>query len=261
MLSTIRIGEGQVPVLLLHGFLGSGRNLSSFARRWSLADPSLSILLPDLPGHGTSPGVGDETTLATIARAALGAARAAGFDGPVDWVGHSFGGRISLAAALEIPEAVRSITLLDIGPAPIPAGTSESALVLEKLLRAPDRSPDRETMRRFLLDQGLSQHLTEWLLMNLVHDDKGYSWRIDREALRRMHERLNRVDLWEAVERKIVPVRCVRGGRSRYLGDDDARRLEEAGCPVATLEGAGPFVHVDAPDGLLALVTGQASWR
>lgn len=261
MLTTIRIGEGHTPVLLLHGFLGSGRNLSSFARRWSLLDPSRSFLLPDLPGHGTSPGVGDETSLGDIARAALRTARAAGFEGPVEWVGHSFGGRVSLAAVLEIPEAVRSVTLLDIGPGPIPVGTSESAQVLEKLLRAPERSPDRETMRRFLLDQGLSQHLTEWLLMNLVHSEEGYVWRIDREALRRMHERLNRIDLWEAVERRTVPMRCIRGGRSPYVTEEDKARLERAGCPVATVEGAGHFVHVDAPDRLLALVTEQAGSR
>ena len=56
-------------------------------------------------------------------------------------------------------------------------------------------------------------------------------------------------------------MRCVRAGRARYVSDEDAARMRAAGCPVATIEGAGHFLHVDAPDELLALLTGAAAWR
>jgi pimeloyl-ACP methyl ester carboxylesterase len=260
MLAAARVGDGPEPVVLLHGFLGSGRNLGSFARRWSRLDPTRTFLLPDLPGHGVSPPVADAANLGDIAREVLETARAEGFSGKLDWVGHSFGGRVSLAAALVAPEAVRSVTLLDIAPGPIPEGTSESAQILHHLLQAPDRVPDRETMRRFLLDRGVKPAIAEWLLMNLVHTDRGYVWRIDRHALARLHERANRADLWEAVERPVAPVRCVRAERARYVDDADAERMRRAGCPVATIAGAGHFLHVDAPDALLELLTGRRAW-
>lgn len=260
MLATIRVGDGSSPVVLIHGFLGSGRNLASFARRWSQLDPSLAFVLPDLPGHGISPKVADAANLGDIAKIAIETVRAEGFDGPLSWVGHSFGGRVSLAAALVAPEAVRDITLLDIAPGPIAHGTSESAQILDQLLRAPASAPDRDTMRRFLLERGVKPAIAEWLLMNLVHTDDGYVWRIDRQSLARLHERVNAADLWEAVERPVAPVRCVRAERARYVTDEDKARMERAGCPVATLQGSGHFVHVDAPDQLLALLTGKASW-
>jgi len=260
MLATIRIGEGPRPVVLIHGFLGSGRNLTSLARRWSELDPSLSFVLPDLPGHGISPPVAETDNLLDVARKVLDAARAAGFEGRLSWVGHSLGGRVSLAAALAVPEAVADITLLDIAPGPIPERTSESAGILRQLLAAPASAPDRGTMRRFLLDRGLAPGIVEWLLMNLVHTDAGYVWRIDRQALQRFHERVNAADLWEAVERPVAPVRCVRGGRAPYVTDEDKARMERAGCPVATIPEAGHFLHVDAPDALLALLTGRIPW-
>ncbi len=260
MLATIRVGAGPRPVVLIHGFLGSGRNLASFARRWAQLDPQLSFVLPDLPGHGISPAVADDADLGAIARDVLAAARAEGIEGPLSWVGHSFGGRVSLAASLVVPEAVRDVTLLDIAPGPIAHGTSESAQVLDKLLEAPAQAPDRETMRRFLAGRGIKPGIVEWLLMNLVHTDAGYVWRIDRDALARLHERVNAADLWEAVERPGAQVRCVRGALAHYVTDASKERMERAGCPVATLEGSGHFVHVDAPDQLLALLTGQAAW-
>src|SRR5262245_24605402 len=45
ILENIRLGEGEIPTVLLHGFLGSGRNLRSLAAAWSEADPRRRFLL------------------------------------------------------------------------------------------------------------------------------------------------------------------------------------------------------------------------
>src|SRR5690349_2090255 len=105
---------------MLHGFLGTGRNLRSLAVAWTKADPRRRILLPDLTGHGTSPALSPDANLATLARDVVDTLEAQGFTGPVDWVGHSLGGRVSLAASLESSEHVRSVALLDIAPGPVP---------------------------------------------------------------------------------------------------------------------------------------------
>jgi pimeloyl-ACP methyl ester carboxylesterase len=46
-------------------------------------------------------------------------------------------------------------------------------------------------------------------------------------------------------------LRCVRGGASPYVGDADVRRLEAAGCPVATIAGAGHFLHAEQPQAVV----------
>ncbi|MDY7232225.1 alpha/beta fold hydrolase [Hyalangium rubrum] len=252
VLESFQVGAGEVPTVLLHGFLGSGRNLRSLATAWSEADPRRRFLLVDLTGHGTSPPLPPGADLDTLARDVLETARAKGFTGPLELVGHSLGGRVSLAASLAAPSEVASVTLLDITPSPVPVDLSESGMVLNVLLQAPDSAPSRREMRAALVGRELSEPLADWLVMNLTSTPEGgVRWRFDRQALSELHGRVNGTDLWPAVERPGARVRCIRGGRARYVSDADVRRMEAAGCPVATLPEAGHFVHVDAPQALL----------
>jgi pimeloyl-ACP methyl ester carboxylesterase len=252
VLESLQLGEGEVPTVLLHGFLGSGRNLRSLAAAWSEAEPRRRFLMPDLTGHGGSLPMPPGADLSTLARDVVETARAKGFTGPLELVGHSLGGRVSLAASLGSPADVASVALLDISPSPVPVDLSESGMVLNVLLQAPDTASNRREMRAGLLGRGLSEGLADWLVMNLVSTpDGGVRWRFDRQALAELHGRVNGVDLWAAVEHPGAKVRCIRGGRSRYVAAADVARMEAAGCPVATLPEAGHFVHVDAPEALL----------
>ncbi len=250
------IGEGRRSVVLLHGFLGSGRNLRSLAQRWSERQVDRRFLVPDLSGHGGSPPLPADFGLDDAGRAVLETAENAGFAAPLTLVGHSLGGRVALAAARVAPERLASVALLDIGPGAIDPGSSESRRVLDVLLAAPAEIGDRREMRSFLLDRGLQPALTDWLLLNLRSEGPRWVWRIDHRALDRVHDRFNREDLWSVVDARRVPIRCVRGGRSRYVGDADVARLRAAGCAVDTLPEAGHFVHVDALETLLDLLCG-----
>jgi esterase len=254
ILTTLELGAGERPTVLLHGFLGSGKNLRTLAQRWSERDAARRFLLPDLPGHGTSPPVSERTDLREMADAVIETARSRGLTGPLEIVGHSLGGRVGLAATLTAPGEVSALTLLDITPSPIRTEVSESGRVMEFLLRAPGEASDRRVLRQSLIDAGLSAALTDWLMMNVAHEGNRHRWRIDREALARLHARVNAEDLWEAVERPGATVRCIRGGRSDYVPEGDVERMERAGCPVLTLPSSGHYVHVDALDEVAALL-------
>jgi len=55
MLAHDRFGEGPRIVLVLHGFLGSARNLATLARGLAQRRPDVSVIALDLTGHGESP--------------------------------------------------------------------------------------------------------------------------------------------------------------------------------------------------------------
>lgn len=253
VLENFQVGTGDLPTVMLHGFLGTGRNLRSLAVAWTQADPRRRILLPDLTGHGASPALPPDATLSTLALHVVDTLDAQGITGAIDWVGHSLGGRVALAASLAASDRVGSVSLLDIAPGPVPLDLSESGYVLDILLKAPPRADSRRELKANLTGNGLSEGLSDWLLMNLVPDGDGVRWRFDRDALFGLHRRVNGEDLWPAVERPVhPPLRCLRGGRSRYVPEESVRRLEAAGCPVALLPDAGHFVHVDSPQAVLA---------
>ncbi len=245
-------GDGPHAVLLLHGFLGSGRNLSTLARRWSAADPSLRIILPDLTGHGTSPPLPPHADLTTLAQDALALVHALGV--VPHWVGHSLGGRVALQARLLDPAAVPRITLLDIAPGALPAGDG----VVETLVDAPDHAPDRATIHAFLTARGIPEGIAQWLMMNLTRDNTGVRWNVDRQALLRLRFTGNTQDLWPAVESGGGNITVIRGGDSGYVRDEDVERLQRAGIVTHTLQNAGHFIHMDAPDALLQLLLSGA---
>jgi pimeloyl-ACP methyl ester carboxylesterase len=234
-LATFSVGSGPRPTAILHGFLGSGRNLRTFATEWSKRDPSRTFHLPDLRGHGSSPPLDGTEGLAALAADVLETCV------PEEIVGHSLGGRVALAA-LRLDPDLRRVTLLDISPSPITH--SESGKVLALLRRAPDRAASRAEMRDWLAAHGLTRALAEWAVLNVSPDG---AWRIDREALAVLHEAVNAEDLWSTVDERVS---CVRGARSPYVSDTDATRL----LRVTTVD-AGHYVHVDALPALLDVVT------
>ena len=100
-----RFGDGPRPVLALHCALARGG-------AWrGLALPGCTVLAPDLLGHGDLPlwdGRGDFHGLVT--RQGIDLLEA---EGAMDIVGHSFGATVALRIALERPELVRSLVLIE----------------------------------------------------------------------------------------------------------------------------------------------------
>ncbi len=245
--------------MLLHGLLGSARNLSTVARLLSARDSTLTVIGFDLPGHGGSPPLPSDADSDLMAHEVLASASTIGVAWPLRLIGHSLGGRVALALARREPTAVASIMLLDITPGPIPA-SGEVGRVLEILLRAPATVASRAEGRAWLVGAGLQPTLADWLVLNLEPADDGFRWKIDRPALAALHARIAAEDLWPVVEGpRAYGVSCVRGGASGYVRDADARRLQAAGCPVTTIEAAGHFLHAERPeavaDAVLASLT------
>jgi len=251
VLAHTRVGTGPRAMFLLHGFLGSARNLASLARGLAQRVTGCSVIALDLTGHGDSPALPPRPDLAAIAHDALDTARALGTPPPWTLIGHSLGGRVALRAAALEPTALGHLTLLDVTPSPRPAG-GEVATIVKALGAAPDVAHDRQTFRAWFRQAGLPPPAIDWLLLNLAHEGKSYRWRIDRRALTALYDEIGAEDLWPAVERRrAYTVHEIRGGASDHVPDADVRRLEAAGCRVDTIEGASHFVHVERPEELV----------
>jgi esterase len=256
MLAYTERGSGQQPVVLLHGFLGSGRNLASLARLWAGRDPDVRIVLPDLTGHGASPPLGPGADLGSMASDVLELMANLGLPAPITLVGHSLGGRVALVVRHVSPERIGSLTLLDVAPGPLPREGNELTPVAQALLAAPAQAESREQLRAFFAARGIGRKHVDWLLMNLAPAASGgVRWRIDRQALGAFAARTQDVDLWPALEAARRATACIRGGASRFVSDADVERLEATGVLVQTIADAGHFVHVDAQQAVLDILT------
>jgi len=104
------IGKGN-PLLILHGFLGSGDNWISLARRFM---QSFEVHLIDLRNHGRS--FHDDEMNYEVMR-----------DDVVDYcnhykletiniIGHSMGGKVAMFLAVSYPKLIRKLIVADIAP-------------------------------------------------------------------------------------------------------------------------------------------------
>lgn len=255
LLAVTRHG-GPATRLLLHGYLGSARNLGTLARRLAARDAAAGVVCFDLTGHGASPPLPPGADLETLARDVLHTVAELGLP-PLRVLGHSLGGRVAMTA-LRLPggaAAISELTLLDVAPT-ARATSPETVRIVEVLAAAPADAASRDDLGAALRTGGLAASTIEWLLTSTVRDAGSgrYHWRFDRAALAALMPSLTRDDLWPVIEAGTTPARCIRGGRSRYVSEDDAARLRAAGCPVDTIAGAGHHVHVDALEELLALL-------
>jgi esterase len=248
-------------MFVLHGILGSGTNLRSFAKRLAAAFPEWGFILPDLRMHGLSQGAPPPHTVAAAADDLVRLGDHLGL--PVAGVlGHSFGGKVALGYLDRRGERLDQAWILDASPSARPRGerAGATAQIVAMLRAMPQPLPSREAFFAITAEHGLSRGTAEWLAMNLRRTDDGFRLRLDLDAIAALLDDYFAVDLWHVLEegRLARELHMVLGGASDALDPADRARLAGLGSTVQThvLEGAGHWVHVDAPEALFAAVAG-----
>ena len=102
--------DGARPVLALHCSLAHAGAWAGLAAALN----GVTITATDAPGHGRAPDWqpgGDMHAVATAQSVAM--AESLGQASPIDLIGHSFGGTVALRIAVERPDLVRSLTLVE----------------------------------------------------------------------------------------------------------------------------------------------------
>lgn len=239
-------GEGP-PVVLLHGLFGSNENLGTLARGLAEAYQVYSL---DLRNHGRSPHADamDFPVMAGDVRetlAAHGLERAA-------VVGHSLGGKTAMELALAHPEAVDRLVVIDIAPIAYTAGHDAELEALRglDLTALQSRRDADQALAAKLPEPGIRQ----FLLKNLVRTDDGFAWRIPLETIA---ERSPEIAAAPTAQGPYTgSTLFLRGGRSSRITDDAVPAIRQIfpHARTETVEDAGHWVHIEAPDATLQLV-------
>ncbi|MFW6369493.1 MAG: alpha/beta fold hydrolase, partial [Myxococcota bacterium] len=152
--------------MLLHGLLGSRRNLAVLARDLVRARSDLLLVLADLTGHGASPPLPASADLSVLAGDVLALADHLNLPSPIRIIGHSLGARIALKALALRPYGVEAVGLLDMAPGPLDSPLAGDG-VMQRLQEAPERFPTRRAASDHFISRGLSRPMANWLAMNL----------------------------------------------------------------------------------------------
>lgn len=244
--------NSSIPLVILHGLLGSGRNWRSIAE---VLTASRRVLTPDLPGHGDNPDV-LPLTIPGLAESVAALLEQENIP-PADLLGHSLGGKAAMWLALTRPELVRKLAVVDIAPRAYPNHFNSFAHLLDSL-----QNLSLETLlSRADADARLATAIPEsgfrqFLLQNLVYRDGRYQWRVDLARLRSALPELVGFPDAEGLPPFPGPALFIGGARSAYLLPDHKPLIKKLfpRAEIMHLANAGHWPHVEQPEAFLAAV-------
>jgi pimeloyl-ACP methyl ester carboxylesterase len=242
-------GEGNPPLLLLHGLLGANGNWHTLSR--TAFREVATVYAVDQRNHGRSPHT-DRLDYPSMAADVNDFIRHHNL-GRAHLLGHSMGGKTAMQAALTYPSVVDRLIVVDMAPRAYAPRHTE---LLEALARIdPTAYDSRDEIDAALAEDVPSWAIRQFLLKNLDYDGERYTWKMNLDAIRRHYDDINAAVTDEGPFEG--PALFVRGGDSDYVTDADVpdirRRFPNA--ELVTIDGAGHWVHSDAPEALAEVVT------
>jgi esterase len=248
------LGAGE-PVVILHGLFGTSDNWQTIGRQ--LAE-HFSVYLLDLRNHGRSPhsdGAFDYPLLAQDVWAFMQA----------NWlyrarvIGHSMGGKVAMQLALQQPDAVEKLVVIDIAPKTYRGGHEaifEAIFALDLATLDDRKTAEQFLMQRLDNDTGTVQFLLKNLTRLPSTQGDGFVWKMNVQNLYEHYQDiLNHIDTENSL-RYEGDTLFVRGDRSKYIQDSDWDNIQ-AIFPTATLQTvqhSGHWVHAEQPAQLLKIL-------
>ncbi|WML47231.1 2-succinyl-6-hydroxy-2,4-cyclohexadiene-1-carboxylate synthase [Neobacillus sp. PS3-34] len=140
-------GDG-FPLLLLHGFTGSGSTWMPFCERWGRHS---RLIMPDIIGHGKtdSPVELERYSIQSVARDLNEILNKLNVE-KTDLLGYSMGGRLALTFALLYPDRVRKLVLVSASP----GLSSENDREIRRMNDA--------NLANFIIEEGVPAFVSRW---------------------------------------------------------------------------------------------------
>lgn len=268
--------EPAPPLLVLHGLFGAHGNWGWHCKR--LAEPrgdgqtggrQRAIYGVDLRNHGRSPHADDMSYPAMAGDVAalmdkLKLPRCA-------LLGHSMGGKVAMQLALQQPERVERVIVVDIAPVDYPSKGNEEHLQMIDAMQSLDLSSltGRGDAEEILAAVIKDEPTRKFMVTNLLRDSKddedgegpgsgepgGFRWRLNLAAIRAAYDAL-RVKPEMQGGPFSGPVLFVRGAESKYIHPRNEAEMS-AMFPqsrIETIADAGHWVHAEQPQALLKVL-------
>jgi esterase len=235
------------PLVLIHGLFGSYENLGVIARSLSEQYQVINI---DVRNHGQS-GHSDQMSYALmvqdlaqtldelhIASAAL--------------LGHSMGGKLAMAFALQYPQRVSKLIVADIAPVAYAPRHNAifTGLVAIDLATLTSRTEADKQLSAYIAEPGVRQ----FLLKSLVKSDQRFHWRFNLQALKQHYNALIGAPQIDGCYNG--PTLFIKGGNSDYILPEHKAGIMQLfpQAQAKIIQGTGHWLHAEKPAAFTKLV-------
>lgn len=234
------------PILIVHGLYGSARNWRAIAKRLARTRRVVTV---DMRNHGESPRF-DSHSYQELANDLAEVIKH--FGGIADVVGHSMGGKSSMALALRAPELVRRLMVADIAPVAYSHDQTQFIDAMETVdpSQITSRSDADAALKGLVDDPGVRA----FLLQSLDLKSDPHKWVLNLPVLRaEMPKIIGWPDINGTFDR---PTLFLAGANSDYI-QRKHRSVIRTLFPqarFAKLAGAGHWLHAEKPNEFMATI-------
>ncbi len=234
-------GDGK-PLLILHGFLGSGDNWMSLGRRWA---EEFQVHLLDLRNHGRS-FHDDEMSYEVMIEDIAHYTEHYGI-GRFSLLGHSMGGKLAMHWAVSHPGTLDKLVIADIAPKAYPRNHDRILKALEQVDF--ERHTTRQEVERVLSRYIDRADIRLFLMKNIKRTKNGgLAFKCNLPVLAASYASITEaLPAYSIYEGETL---FLRGGLSPYIEKED-EALIYAHFPAARIveiPGAGHWLHAERPE-------------
>ena len=231
-------GEGK-DLIILHGLFGSLDNWITLAKQWS---QSYKVWILDQRNHGKSPH-SDEFSYPLMANDLRVFMEKHAITDPMV-LGHSMGGKTAMEYAIQWPDSLSKLIVVDIAPVKYEVHHYKILEALNSVDPAhiQSRNEADEILQKLINDFGIRQ----FLLKNLERNADGtYQWKFNLKVL---EKEILPISEWAISEGSCQkPTLFVKGERSNYILPEYAASILQKfpNYDLEEIAGAGHWVHAE----------------
>ncbi|KAJ3271383.1 Alpha/beta hydrolase domain-containing protein 11 [Terramyces sp. JEL0728] len=207
------------PLVILPGLFGSKQNWTSLSKSLS-KKLSAEVFALDLRNHGDSP----HTQTHSYDLMAVDVQEFIQPLGPVNLMGHSMGGKVSMYVALQEPQLLNKLVVVDVSPIPIKSGSLFKLYITEMTKLSQMGIKSMKHADEYLARTIPGITVRQFLLTNLKQDGGEYKFRINLSTLG------NEIDGVWGFDRQGVyngETLFIQGTRSDYIPDNHFNQIRQ----------------------------------
>ncbi len=245
--------QKQIPLLILHGLLGSMDNWRSQAKRLSANRPVITM---DLRNHGNSPHL-KGMSYREMYEDVIKVAKHLQID-HFDLLGHSMGGKVAMQMALSQKERqsdiIKRLIVVDIAPRPYPLWHQQT---LQAVMNAPvETMESRKQIDDYLKDSIKDSTERSFMIKNLrrANDTEdsigshGFRWKCNLSEISRGYLKI--AGFSTAQQTFSNETLFIRGENSAYIQDHDTAIIHTLfpKSKIITINNCGHLPHIQQSD-------------
>ena len=229
----------QPPLIILHGFFASARNWRNVAEKLAT---QFYVYVLDQRNHGGSfhDAVMDYPTMTMDLLRFIeqqGLSR-------VSLLGHSMGGKVTMWFALNYPDRVDKLIVVDIAPVSYPHNLNNTIGALQALPL--EQIGNRKQAEALLAESIPELNYRQFLLQNLVLVNGAYGWRVDLDIFYQAAPAIIAFPDTDKLAPFVGNSLFIAGEHSDYVKEETIRDLFP-GAKLCVIAGAGHWLHVQQP--------------